>query len=160
PWRSRRSTGGLETRREPARRPTTRFRPRLEMVERREVLSTLTVTSAADDGSAGTPRAEGAPAHGGGPPRFAPPPHSPTIALGGGELVLKTSLTIQGPCASQLAVSGGDASRVFEVDGASTNVTLSGLTITHGNGLGGADPGEGGGVFNNGSTLTLSGCTL
>jgi hypothetical protein len=71
-------------------------------------------------------------------------------------LVLNKSLTIQGPGAGQLAVSGDHLSRVFEVDGATTNVSLSGLTITQGNGLGGL----GGGILNNGSTLNVSGCTL
>jgi len=69
-------------------------------------------------------------------------------------------LTIQGSGASQLAVSGGNASRVFEVDGANMIVTLSGLTITQGDGLGGTLAGYGGGIYNNYGTVTMSGCTL
>jgi hypothetical protein len=39
-------------------------------------------------------------------------------------------------------------------------VTLSGLTITPGNGAAATDPGLGGSILNNGSTLTLSACIL
>ena len=99
------------------------------------------------------------------------------------------NLTIQGPGAGNLSISGGDASRVFEVDGAKTTVTLSGLTITHGRSYlgGGGDfnsssgggilnyqakltvsdctvsynsGSEGGGIFNDGGTVTLTACTL
>ena len=50
---------------------------------------------------------------------------------------------------------------MFEVYGFNTNVMLSGLTITQGNGGGNLDPGAGGGILNReGSTLTISGCTL
>src|SRR5205085_8263605 len=52
-------------------------------------------------------------------------------------------------------VSGNDASRVFESAVASKNVTISGLTITHGYA---AD--QGGGVKNDGANLTLSGVNL
>jgi hypothetical protein len=66
-----------------------------------------------------------------------------------------------------VAVSGG-GSRLFEVDGTTTNVTLSGLAILQGNGYADSYPssqglepfdGYGGGVLNFG-TLTVSGCTL
>ena len=69
-------------------------------------------------------------------------------------------LTIQGPGAGQLAVvSGGNTfSASSRSTGATTVVTLSGLTITHG--YVAANPGYGGGIFNDGSTLTLSGCIL
>jgi hypothetical protein len=54
-----------------------------------------------------------------------------TIALTSGELELHSSVTIQGPGAATLAVSGGGLSRVFEVFGGAT-VVLADLTITHG----------------------------
>jgi hypothetical protein len=44
------------------------------------------------------------------------------------------------------------------VDGAATNVTLSGLTITQGDGVGNTNPGAGGGFYNDvGGVLTLKG---
>src|SRR5262249_18475717 len=87
---------------------------------------------------------------------FAPILAGKSITLTSGELVVNKNLTIQGPGASQLTISGGKASRVFEVDGAKTIVSLSGLTMTQGNGQGGTLPGHGGAVFNNGSTLTIT----
>jgi hypothetical protein len=129
------------------------------MLERREVLSTLTVTNNLDSGT-GSLRAEIAAARAGDAIIFAPSLDGQTIRLTSGELDINKSLTINGPGAAQLAVSGGYTSRVFEVDGSSTNVTLSGLTMTHGNGQGGTLPSDGGGILNNGSMLTLSGCTV
>jgi hypothetical protein len=137
------------------RTPARRFRPRLEVLEGRDVPSTLTVTSVADSGP-GSLRAEIAAASSGDTIVFAPGLNG-TIILTSGELDITKSLTIQGPGASQLAVSGGNASCVIEVDGATTNVTLSGLTITQGNNILGNG---GGGIFNNGSTVTLSGCAV
>src|SRR5262249_57836874 len=61
-----------------------------------------------------------------------------TITLGGSELLLSRSVTITGPGASLLAISGNNASRVFEVASGTTD-TISGLTIEKGsNGFGGA----------------------
>jgi hypothetical protein len=77
------------------------------------------------------------------------------ISLTLGQLVLTdtATTTIAGPGANRLSVSGGNVSRVFEVDfGASA--AFAGLTITGGNG-----GGFGGGVLNLGSA-TLSGCTV
>jgi hypothetical protein len=155
----------------PGRRPhclaARRFRPQLESLERRDVPSTLTVTSAADSG-AGSLRAEIAAANPGDTINFSSSLNGQTITLTSGELVLNKSLTIQGPGASQLAISGGaplrgfnvHASRVFEVIGSGTNVALSGLTITDGNGRG-FDSGVGGGILNiDGSTLTVSDCIV
>ena len=77
-----------------------------------------------------------------------------TITLTSGELLVADSVTINGPGANQLSVSGNNASRVFEV-AAGQNVTISGLTITHG-----SAPDQGGGILNDGSNLTLSGVDL
>jgi predicted outer membrane repeat protein len=85
-----------------------------------------------------------------------------TITLTTGELDITKNLTIQGPGAGQLTISGNDDSRVFEV-AANATVALSGLTISKGNApvapaqIAGA--GEGGGILNHG-TLTVSGCTV
>jgi hypothetical protein len=72
------------------------------------------------------------------------------IVLTGGELAVSQSLTIAGLGSDQLAVSGNNASRVFDVSGsAGTNVEIDNLTIA--NGL----AAEGGGILNTGSSLTL-----
>ncbi len=77
------------------------------------------------------------------------------ITLSQGQLELSNATIrpqIDGPTAA-LTVSGGGASRVFQIDPGVT-ATLSGLTIT-----GGSTSGPGGGVFNQG-TATLYGCTV
>ena len=136
------------------------FRPQLEALENRWLLSTLTVLNTLDSG-AGSLRAEIAVANSNDTIVFAPSLDNQTIKLTSGELVINKTLTIQGPGAGALAISGGNNSRVFEVYGFNTNVMLSGLTITQGNGRGNLDTGDGGGILNmDGSTLTISGCTL
>ena len=62
-------------------------------------------------------------------------------------------MSITGPAAG-VTVSGGGASRVFQVDGGVTT-SFSGLTIT-----GGSTSGPGGGVNVNGGTATLTDCTI
>ena len=104
--------------------------PRLECLEDRVVLSTLTVLNHLDSG-AGSLRAEIAAAHSGDTIVFAPSLDGQTITLTSGELLIKKNLTIAGPGAGELTVSGNDASRVFEV-AQKENVTLSGLTISNG----------------------------
>ena len=167
-WLHQRLTGRPQTRHTPQHKPIVRFRPQLETLEGRDVPSTLTVTNNLDSG-AGSLRADIAAANPGDTINFAPSLDGQTIKLASGQLVVNKSLTIQGPGAGQLAISGGgplrgfnaNASRMFEVDGANANVTLSGLTITQGNGQGGPLYNYGGGILNiNGSTLTISGCTL
>ena len=69
------------------------------------------------------------------------------ITLTSGQLLIDKALTIIGPGASALAISGNHASRVLRVIGSA--VSLSGLTIRDGS----AD--AGGGIFNLG-TLTLT----
>jgi hypothetical protein len=153
----------------PRARRTSQFRPYLETLEDRTVPSTLTVTNNLDSG-AGSLRAEIAAAQPGDTINFAPSLNGQTITLTSGELVLNKSLTIEGPGAGQLAISGGviwahgrpiGGSRVFEVIGSGTNVTLSGLTITDGNAARSGFNGDGGAILNyDGSTLTVSGCTV
>ena len=84
---------------------------------------------------------------------FAPGLHG-TITLTSGELPINHSVTIDGPGANTLSVSGNDASRVFDISG-SASVTISGLTITDGLAT------AGGGILLEGSAaLSISNCTL
>jgi hypothetical protein len=150
------------------------FRPRLEVLEGRDLPSTLTVTNNLDNGSKGSLRFEIDKAHNGDTIEFARSLDGRTITLSGSELDVAKSLNIQGPGAGLLTISGGRSStshgsRVFAVE-QNANVTLSGLTITGGAGTAlasGGLPGggfrpydnEGGGILNLG-TLTVSGCTV
>jgi hypothetical protein len=152
-WLHKRMTSLPHAPRTSARKPTRRFRPQLEALEDRWLPSTLTVTTNLDSGP-GSLRAEIAAANPGDTINFAPSLDGQTITLTSGELGITKNLTIQGPGAGQLTVSGGNTSRVFEV-GANTYVSLSGLTITQGN----SQAYGGGGIDNNGS-LTVSGCAL
>ncbi len=89
-----------------------------------------------------------------------------TITLAGGELRITREgtnfpgipLTIQGPGANLLTISGGGLSRIFYLDNEAV-VTISGLTVSGGNGTGSTAPafdGRGGGIFANSShTVTL-----
>jgi hypothetical protein len=124
--------------------------PRLEALEDRTLLSTFTVLNLNDSGP-GSLRA--AVASGDDTIAFAKGLHG-TIVLTSGELMLNNSVTINGPGANRLAVSGNNSSRVFEV-AAGLNVAINGLTITHG-----SAPDQGGGVLNDGANLTLSGDVL
>jgi hypothetical protein len=128
-----------------------RFRPRLEALEDRWLPSTLTVTNNLDNGAAGSLRADIAAAQSGDTIVFSNSV-GPTITLTGGVLLIDRNLTIQGPGASHLAISGGHVSGVFDV-AAGVQATLVGLTIRDG------DAETGGGIFSNG-TLTVNNCTL
>lgn len=150
----------------PARKPTPRFRQRLEVLEGRDVPTTLTVTNNLDNWSAGSLREEIAVAQSGDTIVFDRSLKGQTITLNGsiGELYIDKSLDIEGLGAKNLAISGS-YSRVFEV-AANAQVTLAGMTIENGdgyysgNGVGwGSSDGQGGGILNFG-TLTVSGCTL
>src|SRR5262249_49183312 len=130
------------------RRVPPRFVPRLEVLEDRNLPSTLTVTSAADDGSAGTLRAVLVAAHSGDTIQFAKPLKGQTITLTQGQLVINQNLTIDGLGADKLAISGNATSRIFDISSGAT-VTISDLTLTGGLATDGA------GILNAGN-LTLS----
>lgn len=146
------------------------FRPRLEALDDRLVPSTLTVTNTSGYGTAGdgSLRGEIAAAYSGDKIVFDPSLSGQTITLNpyDGELVINKNLTIQGPGAplSPVTISGFN-SRVFEVDGTGTVVSLSNLNIVSGNGVAlnsssrGATDGDGGAIWN-GGTLTINGCNL
>src|SRR5262249_25148546 len=86
----------------------------VETLESRRLLSALTVTTAADSGAASL-RAEIAAANSGDTINFASSLKGQTITLTSGELLINKGLTIQGPGAAQLTISGGNSSRVFDV---------------------------------------------
>jgi hypothetical protein len=140
----------------PARR--VRRRPTLEALETRSLLSTLTVTNLSDTGASGdgSLRGEIAAAANGDQIVFARSLDGQTITLNGdnGPLVLNKDLTIRGPGAARLTISGNNATGVFSIAAGATD-TITGLTIADGN----ADGGGGGGIFNEG-TLTLDDSTL
>src|SRR5437870_4020759 len=114
------------------RRP---FRPRLELLEGRDVPSTLTVLNNHDSG-AGSLRDVIGHAHDGDTIVFAANLNGQTIALTSDELAINKNLDIEGPGADKLAVSGSDTFRVFDVVNQGLTVTIAGLTITHGLGGG------------------------
>ena len=146
--------------------------PRLEALEDRTLLSTLTVTNNKDSGS-GSLRAEIAAANSNGDTtntiNFAPALDGQTITLSSGELKITKSVNIDGPGLSLLTVSGGGASprRVFEIDNGAT-VTLANLTIANGQTTSAGMPGVqlrgqlgGGGILNDaGATLNLTSCAV
>ena len=78
-----------------------------------------------------------------------------TITLTSGQLAISKNLTITGPGAGSLSVSGNNSSRVFYIG--SGTVTITGLTIRDGK----PDTDEhGGGIYNYAGTLTLENCTV
>jgi hypothetical protein len=124
----------------------------LEVLEDRTVLSTLTVLNASDH-DPGSLRATIAAASNGDLIVFDPALDGQTITLTTGELLLDKDLSITGPGAGLLAVSGNNFSRVFEV-ASNTTVSISGLTIRNGRSVT-----FGGGIYNAG-TLMLTSATV
>ncbi len=84
-----------------------------------------------------------------------------TITLSQGELNLSGAgtgtITIDG--AGQMTISGANASTVFAVQ-AGVQALLEGLTIENGQGNFGTFSASGGGIYNNGGTVTVSDSTL
>jgi hypothetical protein len=141
---------GTRSRKALARRKWTEARtgarlvPALEALEDRTMLSVLTVTSAADDGSAGTLRTVLTRAADGDTIEFAHSLEGDTISLVQGQLVVETSVQIDGPGASALAISGNSADRIFEIS-SGARVTVSGLSLTKGRAT------DGGAILNAGA---------
>ncbi len=127
-------------------------------------VSPPTVTNCNDSGT-GSLRQAVAGATSGETISFALSPSCSVITLTSGDIDIGTNLTIDGPGAEILAVSGNNASQVFVVD-AGVSATISGLTIENGSAgaLGCSTEAElatcfGAGIDNNG-TLYLSDSTV
>jgi hypothetical protein len=143
----------LTSRRSPSSR---RAVLRLETLEDRTLPSTLAVLNLSDTGVAGdgSLRGEITAAQAGDTIVFKSG-LSGTITLAS-EIAIHSDLTITGPGASQLTISGNNASRVFDVSGGT--VTLTGLTIAGGLATSSAPNGsKGGAIYHGGGTLNLSG---
>ena len=168
------------------RRPTPRRRsvaPRLEVMEDRTVLNTLTVINTNDSGQ-GSLRQAILNASSGDTINFDSALAGKTITLTSGELDITNNVNIDGSFPSGLpavTISGNHSSRVFEfargtsaiggliiADGNNTssplgggilndkgvNLTVSGVEISHNSAT------KGGGIENDGGTLTVSGVEI
>jgi CSLREA domain-containing protein len=83
------------------------------------------------------------------------------ISLTGGELLITHSLQISGPGARNLAIWGRSHNRIFHIN-TTEPVAISGLALTGGYELGTQSQrdGSGGGIWNEGSALTLTDCAV
>lgn len=132
--------------------PAKHFRPHLECIEDRCLPSTFTVLNLLDSGPDSL-RAAVAAANanpGADAIDFAT---TGTIALTSGELDITDSLTINGPGAGALTVSGYHVSRVFGIAGDPT-VSIANLTVANGSWD------SGGGISMAGGTVTLDHVTV
>jgi hypothetical protein len=146
----RQRSGRVRTKGRP-RRPARGLAPRIVPLEERALLSTLTVTNDADSGT-GSLRAAIAAVNSGDTIKFAPSAFG-TITLTSGSLVVPNiDLSIDGPGANKLTISGNDTYTVFELGvvpyGTQTpsSMTISGLTIANGNASTNDIGGSGGGI--------------
>src|SRR5262245_1795083 len=130
---------------------------RLEALEDRTLPSTFTVTDLLDNTSPGSLRwAVGQANSNPGPDTIAfATSVRGTITLTSGELRITDSVTINGPGASLLTVSGNQAARVFDV--IASSVSIANLTITRGLASSAAVNGSNGGaIYHASGTLNLS----
>jgi len=81
-------------------------------------------------------------------------------ALTSGELAIAKTLIISGHGAADTTVRSTGAFRVFHTSGASSDITISGLTIRDGHPAPVAGVVEGGGIFNTAASLTLRDDTI
>ena len=117
--------------------------------------ATVTVTNTNDSG-AGSLRQAIADAAPGDTINFSGSISGGTITLTSGQLVINKNLTIQGPGAGLLSISGNYASRVFRIN-AGVTAAIDGLRIK--DGALGLPPSVGGGILNQG-VLSVSNSTI
>src|SRR5262245_56879321 len=143
-----------------AGRRTARVRPAVEPLEERAVPSAFPVTTLNDAGGGSLRQAIlNANAAAGDDTITFQPGLSGTITLTTGELPVTGSVTILGPGADALAVSGNNASRIFAVKrtaGIPIDVAISGLTLTRGQ----SGEFDGGAIDVAGEVLALSGVVI
>ncbi|HZS46659.1 MAG TPA: choice-of-anchor Q domain-containing protein [Blastocatellia bacterium] len=70
------------------------------------------------------------------------------------KITITKNIVIQGPGVSVVTLSGGGATNLFEVD--SGSLTISGLTLANGFNT----AGDGGAIFNNAATVSVSNCVF
>src|SRR5437660_6135535 len=115
------------------RRPSQRgFIPRLEILEARSLPSTFTVLNLADSGTGSLRQAIVDAESNPGPDviNFAHSLHG-TISLGS-ELNITQDLTIDGPGADRITVSGRGRTRIFNISGTTTHAAIDDLAIADG----------------------------
>ena len=78
-----------------------------------------------------------------------------TIVLGGRELYMYQSLTIDATPVGGLSIDAAGQSRVMFVAGSDTEISLTGLTLTRG-----STTGDGGGIYNASGSLVLTNSTV
>jgi hypothetical protein len=124
--------------------------PRLEALEERALPATFTVTNLSDH-DPGSLRAQIGQANNGDTVNFQSG-LTGTITLTSGELQVRHNITVAGPGATVITVSGNNASRVFHDI---ATATLNGLTVTGGRLADGA-----GIMVDAGASLTVNGCVI
>jgi predicted outer membrane repeat protein len=138
----------------PGTRRPARYRPCLEVLEGRCLPSRLTVTNTADSGP-GSLRAEIAAAQSGDTIVFDPSLAGQTISLTSGELVINTSLDIEGLGGSNpQVVINAASSRIFDITNPSANVTIANLGFIGDLGFS-YQVTQGADIFDAGATLSL-----
>jgi len=126
------------------------FVPGVEVLEGRSLPSVLVVTNAHDSGK-GSLRDQIAAAQDGDTIKFSAGLAGKTITLTSGEIAIDIGLDIEGLGASKLAISGNNASRIFDIDSNASPVTIAGLTLKNGQ----TQARFGGAIADEGASLTL-----
>jgi len=126
-----------------------------EHLEDRSLLAVLWVTTADDsgDGSLRWAIAQANSAPGADTIQFASELADQTITLTLGQLRIMDDVTISGPGADQLTISGNHSSRIFEISGG-VEVKIEGLSLVNG------EAEWGGAILNWSGNLNVENCTL
>jgi hypothetical protein len=134
----------------------------VEVLENRQLLSNIVVTSTADNG-AGSLRLAIFNASPGSTIVFDPSLANKTIQLTSGHILILNSVKIVGETASGLTINGGGSDRIFSVTRPGPDVPtvmISGLTLQNGNAKNANGALPGGAINNNGGIVTLANDTF